>query len=233
VNGRGSSYITLNSDGYPELGTDQLSCYDREILFKSWIPNATGHSHQEKRFVDAIVARNPNVIDLEVGLPAADTIERVAPRIDLAVLEPSVDGWRIAFWEAKLAGDGRARCSVPAVPKCKPDVLKQLGQYTDWLRRGRNCDDVVRAYQNSCRLFVAFHAKARCFNANIAELGEGIRAVAGGALVVIDDEPRLLIDNRRPNVSFTKNGHLEKLRKAGLHVQMVHGADQMTLEVIT
>jgi hypothetical protein len=48
---------------------------------------------------------------------------------------------------------------------------------------------------------------------------------------LVDDKPRLLIDDRTKNVVFTKNGHLKKLSKAyGLHAQMVPELDQMTLE---
>ena len=69
---------------------------------------------------------------------------------------------------------------------------------------------------------------------DIEDLGQGIREVAkpDTALPLIDKKPRLLIDDRTPNVAFTKNGHLEKLCNLGLHVQMVQNDDQMTLETL-
>jgi hypothetical protein len=78
---------------------------------------------------------------------------------------------------------------------------------------------------------VAFHTIAKRFNPDIEELGTGIQAVAtpGASLPEIDYIPRLLIDARRPDRSFTQNGHLEKLRETGLHVQIVQGEEQMTL----
>jgi hypothetical protein len=58
------------------------------------------------------VSRNPDVIDLEMSLPAYSEApeERRAPRMDLVGIEPIGDRWRVVFWEAKLVGDGRARC---------------------------------------------------------------------------------------------------------------------------
>jgi len=223
----------LTSAGFPELGTRRLAGYDGIARLEKWIRNANCHVGEEKCFVDAIVARNPNVIDLEVGLPAYSNVreERRAPRMDLVALEPIGHSWRIVFWEAKLVGDGRARCSGPATPKHKLKVLKQLGDYTDWLRHDNNCELVVSAYKNTCSLLVAFHTIAKRFNPDIEELGTGIQAVAtpGASLPEIDYIPRLLIDARRPDRSFTQNGHLEKLRETGLHVQIVQGEEQMTL----
>jgi hypothetical protein len=92
---------------------------------------------------------------------------------------------------------------------------------------------VAHAYQRTCRLLVHLHAIAKWLRPDIEELGLGIREVAipDAPPLLIDDKPRLLIDDRTGNVPFTKNGHLEKLRKTyGLHVQMVQDQDQVTLE---
>jgi hypothetical protein len=69
-------------------------------------------------------------------------------------------------------------------------------------------------------------------NPGIEELGPGIIAAAApdAPSLLVDDEPRLLIDDRTRSLAFTKNGHLDKLRNKGLHVQMVHFLNQMTLE---
>jgi hypothetical protein len=231
---KGQGYVTLTSAGFRELRTGRPVRYDGIARLDEWIRNANCHIGEEKSFVDAVVARNQNVIDLEVGLPAYSDVreERRAPRMDLAALERIGHSWRIVFWEAKLVGDGRARCSGPVIPKYKPEVLKQLGDYTDWLRHDKNCESVVLAYRNTCCLLVAFHTIARRFNPDIEELGAGIQAIAtpGAPPPEIDDRPRLLIDARKPNHSFTEHGHLKKLREAGVHVQMIQGDDQMTLE---
>lgn len=235
--GKGQGYVTLTSAGFGELGTGRPSRYDGIARIDEWIRNANCHIREEKCFVDSVVARNQNVIDLEVGLPAYSDVreERRAPRMDLAALEPIGHSWRIVFWEAKLAGDGRARCSGPVTPKHKPEVLRQLGDYTDWLRHEKNCESVILAYKNTCCLLVAFHSIARRFNPDIEELGAGIQAVAtpGAPPPEIDDKPRLLVDARKPNRSFAEHGHLQKLRETGLYVQMVQGEDQMTLETLS
>ena len=71
-------------------------------------------------------------------------------------------------------------------------------------------------------------------NPGIEELGPGIvaAAAADAPSLLVDDEPRLLIDNRTGNVAFAQNGHLRKLRGAPhkIHVQMVSGLDDMALE---
>jgi hypothetical protein len=235
--GKGQGYVTLTSAGFPELGTAEPFRYDGIARLDEWISNANYHVGEEKCFVDAIVARNPNVIDLEVGLPAYSDVreERRAPRIDLVALEPFRHGWRIVFWEAKLVRDGRARCSGQVIPKCKPEVLKQLAAYTKWLLHDNNCEAVTRAYKEACHLLVEFHAIAECLKPDIVELGAGIReaATCSATPLFIDVEPRLLIDNRQPDASFTEHGHLKRLQDTGLHVQMVNADAQMRLEQLT
>jgi hypothetical protein len=184
-----------------------------------------------------IVARNPDTIDLEMALPAysLDPKERIAPRMDLVALEPAGDNrWRIVFWEAKLVDDARARCRGDDV---YPKVVDQLAQYTNWLRHANHRELVARAYQNACRLLVAFRGLAKRVNPEIEELGPGIVAAAApdAPSLLVDDEPRLLIDDRTSDErtrssAFTNNGHLDKLRNKGLQVQMVHSLSQMTLE---
>lgn len=227
--GKGNSYVLLTAAGVPELGTGQLASYDRITHLDAWISNANAYVGDEKRFVDDVVAWNPNVIDLEMGLPAYSSApgERTAPRMDLVALEPDRDTWKIVFWEAKLVSDGRARCRGSEDPK----VCKQLGNYTKWLGYGDNESFVKKAYQKACRILVDLHNIASRYSPDIGQLGEGIQAVAadGAALPGIDDKPRLLIDNREHDDSFTENGHLEKLLKVGLHVQMVEGNGDMAL----
>jgi hypothetical protein len=223
--GDGQDYVTLTSSGFPERGTLPPIPYEVARL-REWISKANRHSGAEKRFVDLVVGRNPNVIDLEMGLPAYSKIpeERRAPRMDLVGLEPVGDQWRVVFWEAKLVGDGSASSLG------EPKVVRQVKNYTSWLCHDNHRDLVAQQYQRTCRLLVGLHAIARRLRPDIEELGWGIREVgARDALPLIDDKPRLLIDDRTTNLAFTKK-HLEKLCDAGLHVQMVQGEDQMTLK---
>jgi hypothetical protein len=105
--------------------------YNGAARLRGWISNADTHAGKEKCFVDLVIARNPNVIDLEMALPAYSEIPkgRRAPRMDLVGIEPAGDHWRVVFWEAKLVDDGRARCRGEDSPK----LIVQLRDYTDWL----------------------------------------------------------------------------------------------------
>ena len=229
--GSGQSYVTLRSDGYVDP-TGTLLEYGGPADFHRWISNATKYIGKEKHFVDAVVARNPNTIDLEMALLAYsfEPGERVAPRMDLVALQPASDRWRVVFWEAKLVGDSRARCRGEEV---LPEVVRQVSRYTSWLRHGNHRELVAASYQNVCRLLMAFHTLARQVNPEIEALGPGIvtAAAAEAPPLLIDDEPRLLIDDRTLNSAFIRNGHLDKLRRSGLYVQMVQSTEQMVLEV--
>ena len=225
--GTGRDYITLTSKGLPELGTGQLVPCNS---IQGWISNANRKIGPEKRFVDLVVTLNPDVIDLEMGLPAYSMIpkERRAPRIDLVALEPHEGRWRVVLWEAKLVGDGRARCRGNDLPKV---VEKQLKPYTDWLSDRGRAKSVAAAYQQNCRLLVDLHAIARRFRPDIEELGPGIRAVgaSNATPLSVDIEPRLLIIYDKRNDAFRKHGHFDKLVGAGLHVKMVESLNDVAL----
>jgi hypothetical protein len=150
--------------------------------------------------------------------------------MDLVGLESDAGRWRVVFWEAKIVTNAEARCQGAADPR----VIGQLKKYTNWLSDPERRQRVAQAYQSTCRLLADLHAVAKRFRSGIEELGPGIRAVAapGAPLPLIDDKPRLLIDDRSGNIAFTKIGHLKKLRDTHLHVQMVTNLDQMALETL-
>lgn len=235
IYGQGSSdqsYLTVTSAGVADRKIAGHKIYGGLADLRGWIANANAHTREEKKFVDLVVARNPNTIDLEMALPAysVDPTERRAPRMDLVAIEPVGDRWQIVFWEAKLVDNGRARCRGEAAPK----VVEQLAQYTRWLRHANHRELVVSAFQETCRLLVAFRDLAAKVNPDIEELGSGIIAAAASdaSPLLLDDVPRLLIDDRTANAPFTNNGHLKKLRDVpcGLYVQMVSGLHDMTLD---
>ena len=232
--GSSQAYVTLTSAGLPDRVTRKLRDYGGRAELECWVANANKHVGKEKRFVDEIVARNHDTIDLEMALPAysLDPKERIAPRMDLVALEPVGDRWRIVFWEAKLVDDARLRCRGDDV---SPKVVDQLAQYTSWLCHANHLELVACAYQNNCRLLVAFRGLAKRFNSGIEELGPGIVAAAAAdpSSLLVDVKPRLLIYNKPEDAahSFTENGHLKKLRCAHeIHVKMVSGLDDMALE---
>ena len=229
-------YTTLTNAGLGDPVTGRLVPYQGTTQLNEWIERANRHTGDEKRFVDLVVARNPDVIDLEMGLPAYSMSpdERRAVKMDLVALELTKQGWRIMFWEVKLAADSRARCEGEVIPGKKPEVLKQIADYTKWLGPKKRRDLVAREYENACRLLVKLHIIAKRLNPYIQELGTGIQAVAadGAQPLLVDDKPRLLIDGRDHILtrSFIDNGHRDKLRETGLHVQMVQSDDEMVLE---
>ena len=211
----GQAYITIASGEVLDRTTGHPIPY---AGLDKWISNANKHVGHEKGFVDLLVAHNPNVIDLEMGLPAYAPAKNRAPRMDLVALEPAGGWWQIVFWEAKLADDGRARCRGSDAP----DVVdKQLTPYSQWLADEDRKNCVVRAYQETCRLLVGLHDLARRVCPGIREPGAGIRAVAAAEAppLGIDCQPRLVIDNCEKNTSFERNKHLEKLR-SGYHLEV-------------
>ena len=228
--GSGNVYVTVNSEGIPDQQTGQRRKYRSPADLDCWISNANNRGHEEKQFIDLVVASNPDVIDLEMALPAYSK-ERKAPRMDLVALEclGNGKGWQVVFWEAKLVTNGEARCQG----ECKdPKVVAQLQEYTKWLAYEDHEIQMARECKRTCEILVGLREIAKRFRSDIEELGRGIQEVAkpGAALPLIDAKPRLLIDDRTGNVAFTKNGHLDKLRNMGLNVQMVKNDDQMTLE---
>ncbi|WP_020507229.1 hypothetical protein [Lamprocystis purpurea] len=229
--GSGQAYVTLTSAGLLDQETSRLREYGGLADLHGWGATANKYVGKEKLFVDSIVSRNADTIDLEMALPAfsLDAEMRIAPRMDLVTLEPVGNCWRIVFWEAKLVTNAEARCKGDVI---LPKVISQLARYTTWLRQPNHIDLVAAAYRNACRLLVAFHGLAKRMNPGIETLGLGIVAAAAADAppLLVDDKPRLLIDDRTSNLAFTNHGHLDKLRNTGLHVQMVRTLDQMTLE---
>lgn len=226
----GQAHITLGPNGYPDA--ERVLQPYLPALLPVWMKAALRHTGEEKTFVDALVAANADVIDLEMALPAYDGAAEgpVAPRMDLVALEdaPGTGNHRIVFWEAKRVTDKRIRCQGDAAP----EVVAQLATYTTWLAHGDHRATVASAYQQCCRQLVAFHALARTLRHDVPPLGAAIVAVAApdAPLPLIDDAPRLIIDDRAHNVSFTTNGHLTKLRgPCGVFVQMVQSVDDLPL----
>jgi hypothetical protein len=86
------------------------------------------------------------------------------------------------------------------------------------LRYANHLEWVASAYQNACRLLVAFHWLAKRVNPGIDERGPGIiaAAAADAPSPLVHDEPRLVIDDRTRSLVFTKTGQLDKLRNKGL-----------------
>lgn len=236
--GQGQKYVRLTNEGYQDREGGQFIPYESggvDVWIEnvnpgtSSLPNTSkGHIGREKKFVDQIVGRNPNVIDLEMAVPAfKDRAEqRRAPRMDLVALETDGDFWKIVFWEIKRADDGRARSRSPS-----PEVIsKQLAPFAEWVEDHQKL--IIEAYQTVCRRLVEFHVCAKVLRPDIADLGEGIRQVAkaGAPRPTVDLQPRLLIDDfNSHDIAFTANQHLAKLREL-YAVQVVGSESEMLLK---
>ena len=234
--GQGQNYVTLSSQGYPHIDSGKLVPYEAACLDR-WISNVNpsasgvadshhGHTGPEKRFVDLVVGNNPNVIDLEMAVPAFKDRQglRRAPRMDLVALEPHDDRWRVVFWEVKRVDDPRARSRGDVPHVCK----KQLAPFAEWLEYSHTL--VAAAYTRVCQILVTFHEHAKRLRPDIEDLGVGIRAVAsvGAPRLLVDCSPRLLIDDlTAPDNGFAP--HLEKLRSF-YEVQIVQSPDHLALK---
>jgi hypothetical protein len=220
-------YARLNG-GKVTCQGDEIARYDGVNTLKQWIGRINGepggkkkYSGREKEFVDCVLAHNPDIVDLEMGLPAFLTPEgeKVAPRMDIVALEPAGEGYRLVFWEAKLMRDSRLRS------RSEPEVVGQLRRYTEWFDGAASrFEDVRQAYQRNCLILSALHERAAAATVKdqIGALGSGIIHVAHHGLQDIDIVPRLLIyDVDRP---ATWDDHRDRLGGIQIHVISKDGA---------
>jgi hypothetical protein len=190
-----------NAEGYARLKGGVFSCqgrdfsedYEPEKSFLKIIENTLEWGGREKYFVDLAVAHNDSVIDLEIGLPRLDGAEGGAPRMDLALLEPSgPDGQvKVVFWEAKTIDDGRLRASDPS----KVEVHKQLNKYVDFMNgenQENNRQRVIEAYRAYCRLLIELSEMVP--QENPVTLSPLVKQAArADSDLVVEELPRLVI----------------------------------------
>ena len=142
--------------------------------------------------------------------------------MDLVALEPAGDPGRSCSGKRSSL-----TTPAPAAGATVPQVVDQLMRYTTWLGYDNHLELVASAYQNACRMLVAFRGLVfQRLNRGIGKLGPGIVAAAnaGAPPLLVDRKPRLVIENLdNRDTSFERNGHLQKLRGAphNIHVQMV------------
>lgn len=200
---------------------------DAAAIVNRWIQAAVTYAGDEKRFVEHLVAKNPNVIDLEMGLPGDDGLvscmekrqgKRVAPRMDLALVHLLDDGQPVIdFWEAKLANNGELRSTLPANGGTKePHVCAQLADYTAWIRLPHRTEEVRDAFQRAGRDLGCLadlagkQGEARELWRKLAERRPELNPVPG--IVIGNYNPRCSHDTRLPAAdSFQANGHRKRL----------------------
>lgn len=212
-------YVCLAGFSVTRKGA-KIGNYDGIDTLRTWVQRAEGHAGKEKRFVDRVLANNPEVVDLEMGLPAfaPPGANRTAPRMDVVALEPVADGYRLVFWEAKLMADGRLRAR-----EGEAEVVTQLREYTEWLEYGDHVQVVKEAYRRNCALLLCLHKWAGETGEGAGGLGAGISHVAQFGLDSVDVVPRLLIEDRDRSTSWA--AHARKLGDIPVHYVRDEPAD--------
>ena len=221
--------------GYEDYGAARLADPSTAALVAGWIETAESYASAEKRFVDDLVTANPGVIDLEMGLPASDLpgSERVAPRMDLVVAQIAKDTpISIAFWEAKCANNGELRATAQLAPK----VLDQIGRYVRWMLEDGRVAQVQEAYRKTAATLLDLY---RLFRRDADDKPECVRiwqALAETEVLAVVMQPGVVIGNYWPEghpekmascrmaqsaASLARNGHREKLERAGIGVHEV------------
>lgn len=223
----GQEYVQLRGDGIFRSG-EKVQSYSTFNDVAKWIsrvngdPSSKGFSGDEKKFVDELVTANPSIIDLEMGLPAGDGGKKRAPRIDLVAIEEG----KVVFWEAKLVKDGRMRTRGDVVldgDEKKPEVLKQLHDYKEFLDKAANRELVATAYKNTSEILSRLWALAKSTETPLAIWSQESLPKDLG----VDQAPRLVIDNRENSRSWPE--HNQKLVNAKVSMQVIGPDDSLLL----
>ncbi|WP_394155838.1 hypothetical protein [Loktanella salsilacus] len=213
--------IALTSSGYafPPKPSSELA----EQLLANRIAMVSKWHAAEKTFVDQLMGDNADIFDLELSLsfmkPGAT--RAVALRLDAASLERNGEGWRIVLWEAKMANNDEAKAKGDADPKTR----QQHQNYLAYFAKPGAVDDFIAATRVACINLVKLRYLAE-HAGNKQTLGEGIMAVGqdtvGKVHLTLDTNVRYIIDVRGDKSgAFTTNGHVDKLRAMGAHVQTI------------
>jgi len=225
----GQKYVQLRGDCIFRSG-EKVQSYSTINDVAKWIsrvngdPSSKGFSGDEKKFVDELVTANPNIIDLEMGLPAEDGGKRRAPRIDLVAIEAG----KVVFWEAKLVKDGRMRTRGDVVldgAEKMPEVLNQLHDYKEFLAVPANRELVATAYKETFNILSRLWKLAGRSDSNPAIWAPGIQPNDLG----VNPYPRLVIDNRSDNKSWPK--HAGRLDEAKVPMLPIGPDDSLVLRI--
>jgi hypothetical protein len=185
--------------------TGAVRRYEGSATLHQWIKEADTYKGDEKTCVDKLVAENPSIIDLEMGLP------KIARRMDCIALECDVNAVRIVFWEAKMIDDSRLRS------RTDPEVIDQLRKYQEFLKDEGRARRIQIAYQTTCQLLNEIHRMALRFTDQPA-LDPLVMAAADRTTVLkVDPVPRLVIFGGTP---YQKKGKWE-LHQARLESEKI------------
>lgn len=212
------------SDGrtYVQFERDKLLSPGASEAVDRWIKTAQQYAGGEKRFVEHLVARNANVIDLEMGLPGDPNFVscksskqadagRSAPRMDLVLAHVADCAPVINFWEAKLANNPELRATLPEHGGTRlPHVCDQIENYERWLRIEGRFAEVKAAYRSAASISDELAKRAR----KVGAARETWSALAASDPKV---NPRagIIIGNYRPDGSATRFAEADSFVKCG------------------
>lgn len=181
------AYARLTDAGVAHPKAGHTAPYAGASTLFEWMARAARWETAEKAEVERVVAENPGVIDLEMGLPAHGD-QKTALRMDLIALEPNGQGSKVVFWEAKRVTDGRLKAKDG-----DPEVMSQINAYRDYLADADHRRAVIDAYAQTCALLVDF-AEAASRDGKPFGLDPQLSRVARNRdRLDIDTTPRLVI----------------------------------------
>lgn len=226
---------------YIRRSGDELDHPDAEKLVGEWIACAHSYRGAEKEFVEALTAKNPSVIDVEMGLPGDEGMlvggRKTAPRMDIVTAIDQDGQLCLNFWEAKCAENKELRAKPDIVLgnhleikklKVGAPVAHQLQFYMAWLALPNREQEVAESYQATASILLFL---AQSFNKDTesaackiwARLAEDVPLVVRRPGIVICNygkyKERGISKERAVRAqSFVKNGHRKRLIEHGLTV---------------
>lgn len=225
---------------YIRRSGDELDHPDAEKLVGEWIACAHSYRGAEKEFVEALTAKNPSVIDVEMGLPGDEGMlvagRKIAPRMDIVTAIDQDGQLCLNFWEAKCAENDELRATPDIVLgdhrvlkklKVGARVAHQLQFYMAWLTTPNREQQVVESYQATASILLFF---AQSFNKDTKGTACQIWARLANEIPLVVRRPGIVICNygtyedkgpkQRAAIakSFKENGHCERLTSLGLTV---------------
>ena len=223
---------------YRPFSGDALSDNAAVHIVAGWIDTAMTYAGDEKKFVEHLVARNANVIDLEMGLPGDPNFVSCkpekqgkaglfAPRMDVVVIVPDAASTAVHFWEAKLASNDelRARTLIDQ-PEHQPHVCYQLTDYTTWMKAHSNA--VASAYSTAVETLKALAEEC-------GKTGDALTMwqTAKDTGWTVSPRPAIIVANYDPcgktdtqaNRSLSFGKHKARLEALDWHVREVSGRE--------
>lgn len=187
----GESYLDFDGSQVTDpTNLENTIAYSGPKTIDSWVKAARIYSGDEKKGVARIAENHPNVIDVEMALPANEPSEgkpKAANRMDIVALEKADDKandarLHLAFYEAKLFTNSELRAH-----DLNPRVLRQLRNYQDYLSDPVRKKQVLDAYVGACKILKEIALMRSMV------VGAYVEAICDGAPLDLDPSPRLIV----------------------------------------